>query len=55
MAQTDKARLYILVVWLPTKRMRNERQPLWGICTDASKEPDYQLTTCSTCTVEGNM
>jgi hypothetical protein len=31
---------------------------LWGfsgICTDVSKEPDYQLTTCSTCTVEGKM
>jgi hypothetical protein len=35
--------------------MRNEHQPLYseGICTDVSKEPDYQLTTCSTCTVEG--
>jgi positive regulator of sigma E activity len=24
-----------------------------GICTEVSKEPDNQLTTCSTCTVEG--
>jgi hypothetical protein len=48
----------MLVTWFQTKRMRNERQPLWiqseGICTEViSKEPDYQLTTCSTCTVEG--
>jgi hypothetical protein len=49
----------MLVAWFQTKWMRNERQPLWieseGICTEVSKEPDYQLTTCSTCTVEGKM
>jgi hypothetical protein len=26
-----------------------------NVCTDVFKEPDYQLTTCSTCTVEGKM
>jgi hypothetical protein len=25
----------------------------FAVCTDVSKEPDYQLTTCSNCTVEG--
>jgi hypothetical protein len=30
--------------------MRNESE---RICTEFSKELDYQLTTCSTCTVEG--
>jgi hypothetical protein len=47
----------MLVAWFQTKRMRNKRQPLWilseGTCTEVSKETDYQLTTCSTCTVEG--
>jgi hypothetical protein len=37
----------MLVAWFQTKRMRNERRPMW-ICTEVSKEPDYQLTACST-------
>jgi hypothetical protein len=37
-----RARFFMLVAWFQTKRMRNERQPLWilseGICTEVFKE-----------------